>query len=79
MLKNDFMVFYSDIKKIFLKSKINRYFLDFYNKSDLDIEVILNLIEPNLEQEGFFVGLNSDIFLLNCDKKNLVRQNFIGS
>lgn len=72
MLKNDFVVFYSDIKKNALKMELNRYFLDSYGIFDIEFLLNLKFIEGILEQESFFVGLNSIIFLLNCENKNLV-------
>lgn len=69
MLKNDFVVFYSDIKKYVLKMELNSYFLDSYGIFDIEFLLNLKIIEANLEQGTFFVGLNSIIFLLNCDKK----------
>jgi len=76
MLKKGFMIFYWDYKKLFLKSKLNSVFWDYFINSDPSIEVILEFIKGILEQEGFFVALNPIKSLLNCNMKNLVGKIF---
>jgi len=70
------MIFYWDYKKLFLKSKLNSVFWDYFINSDPSIEVILEFIKGILEQEGFFVALNPIKSLLNCNMKNLVGKIF---